>query len=270
LHGIGRTVLGEAITAITKDEAREKIAKLVSTCEALTPAQAKSYHEAKTKQGFVEPMFRALGWNFDDVNEVAPEEAASKGRVDYAFKINGVSRFYLETKHLKADLNNAEYIKQAVTYAYNKGVTWAGLTSFDRLRLFNAQMGQSFLNLTCKDFVGDFERLWLLSRESVQSGNLDTEAAKVGALPSPQPVERRLFSQLRNWREELFTQLHSYNKGLRPSQVDEIIQRIFNRLIFIRTCEDRDIEEKTLLAAVNQLEGSGGKAELGRPSWSKR
>ena len=59
----------------------------------------------------------------------------SKGRVDYAFKIKGVSRFYLEAKHLKADLNNAEYIKQAVTYAYNKGVTWAGLTSTrNRLR----------------------------------------------------------------------------------------------------------------------------------------
>jgi len=229
---------------------------------ALTPAQIKKYHEATTKQGFVQPLFRSLGWDFDDVGEVAPEESASKGRVDYAFKIKGVSRFYLETKHLKADLNNAEFIKQAITYAYNKGVTWAGLTSFDHLRLFNAQSGQPFLNLTCHDYVDDFERLWLLSRESIEAGNLDEVARKVGVLPPPQPVERRLFSQLKNWREELFTQLHHYNAGLNFSQIDEVIQRIFNRLIFIRTCEDRGIEEKTLLAAVNQWKSGGHKPEL--------
>jgi len=196
------------------------------------------------------------------VNEVAPEENASKGRVDYAFKIKGVSRFYLETKHLKADLNNAQYIKQAVTYAYNKGVTWAGLTSFDHLRLFNAQSGQSFLTLTYQDYTGDFDRLWLLSRESIESGNLEKEAHKVGILPPPQPVERRLFVQLKNWREEIFTQLRLYNKELNLPQIDEVIQRLFNRLIFIRTCEDRGIEEKTLLAAVHQWKSSGHKPEL--------
>jgi len=250
------------ITAITKNEAKQKVAKLVADYAALTTEQVKKYHEAKTKQGFVQPLFRSLGWEFDNVNEVAPEESASKGRVDYAFKIKGVSRFYLETKHLKADMNNAEYIKQAITYAYNKGVTWAGLTSFDHLRLFNAQSGQPFLNLTCQDYIEDFERLWLLSKESVEAGYLDNEARKVGVLPPPQPVERRLFNQLRNWREELFTQLHLYNKDLNLSQIDEVIQRIFNRLIFIRTCEDRGIEEKTLLAAVHQWKSSGHKPEL--------
>ena len=249
-------------TAIVKDEAKQKVAELVTEYQALTAPQVKSYHEAKTKQGFVQPLFRSLGWDFDNVDEVSPEESVSKGRVDYAFKIKGVSRFYLETKHLKADLNNAEYIKQAVTYAYNKGVTWAGLTSFDRLRLFNAQSGQHFLDLTYQDYTDDFDRLWLLSKESIEAGKLDKEARKVGALPPPQPVERRLFSQLRNWREELFTQLHHYNKDLNFSQIDEVIQRIFNRLIFIRTCEDRGIEEKTLLAAVNQWKSGGHKPEL--------
>ena len=91
---------------------------------------------------------------------------------------------------------------------------------------------------------------------------MDKEARKVGVLPPPQPVERRLFSQLRNWREELFTQLHNYNKDLNFSQIDEVIQRIFNRLISIRTCEDRGIEEKALLAAVNQWKSGGHKPEL--------
>ena len=121
---------------------------------------------------------------------------------------------------------------------------------------------ESFLNLRCEDYTDDFDRLWWLSRESVESGNLEDEARKVGVLPPPQPIERRLFRQLRDWRQDLFTQLHHYSKDLNLSQIDEVIQRIFNRLIFIRTCEDRGIEERTLLAAVNQWKSGGHKPEL--------
>jgi len=101
--------------------------------------------------------------------------------VDYAFKLRGASQFYLEVKPLKADLT--EYIKQAVTYAYNKGVTWAVLTSFEHLQVFDAQTGHPFLNLSYKDYVQAFDRLWLLSRESMETGALNKEVAKVGALP---------------------------------------------------------------------------------------
>jgi len=51
-------------TLKAKDEAKQKIAELVTDYQALTPAQVKNYHEAKTKQGFVQPLFRSLGWDF--------------------------------------------------------------------------------------------------------------------------------------------------------------------------------------------------------------
>jgi hypothetical protein len=61
-------------------------------------------------------------------SEVSPEENTSNGRVDYAFKLNNVSQFYIEAKSLKADLNREDYIKQSVSYSYARGVTWAILT----------------------------------------------------------------------------------------------------------------------------------------------
>jgi predicted type IV restriction endonuclease len=89
-------------------------------------------------------LFKALGWDVDDTNEVTLEENVSNKRVDYAFKLNGVSQFYLEAKPLKADLTDPDYIKQAITYAYGKGVTWVVLTDFEELRLFNAQTGKGW------------------------------------------------------------------------------------------------------------------------------
>jgi type I restriction-modification system DNA methylase subunit len=247
---------------MTKEEAKNKIAELLLKYEHLSASEIKSYHEAKTKQGFIEPLFRALGWDFDDVNEVTPEESASKGRVDYAFKLNGVAQFYVEAKPLRADLTNENYVKQTVTYAYNKGITWAILTDFHELRLFNSQSGKGWLTLNYADYASSFEKLWLLSRESLATGLLDKEASQWGALPVPVPVETRLFKQLRQWRADLFNELPLYNTNLSFQQVDEVIQRLFNRLIFIRTCEDRGIEEKRLRSIVNQWKSSGRKGEL--------
>ena len=247
---------------MTREQAKNKVAELITKYESLSPSEIKSFHEAKTKQGFIEPLFRALGWDFDDTNEVAPEEKASNGRVDYAFKLNGVSQFYLEAKPLRADLTNETYVKQTVTYAYNKGVTWAILTDFHELRLFNSQSGKGWLVLNYADYTSGFEKLWLLSRESVVAGLLNKEASQWGALPVPMPIEARLFKQLRQWRGDLFRELHLFNTNLSFQQVDEVIQRLFNRLIFIRTCEDRGIEEKGLRSIVNQWKSSRRKSEL--------
>jgi type I restriction-modification system DNA methylase subunit len=50
--------------------------------------------------------------------------------------------------------------------------------------------------------------------------------------------------------------------GLKPEDVDGIIQKLFHRLIFIRTAEDRGIEEKGLLALLHQWKSSGAKGRL--------
>jgi predicted type IV restriction endonuclease len=63
---------------IAKDEAKQKIAELVSKYQALTPNEIKKFNEEATKQGFILPPFRALGWNIEDsANEVMPEHNAS-------------------------------------------------------------------------------------------------------------------------------------------------------------------------------------------------
>ncbi|MDD4874142.1 MAG: type I restriction enzyme HsdR N-terminal domain-containing protein, partial [Dehalococcoidales bacterium] len=142
-----------------KAEAKEKIAELVAKYKKLGEKETKAFNEANTKQAFILPLFKVLGWDIYDTNEVALEEAASSGRVDFAFKINGVARLYTEAKKLGVDLNNPEFIKQAVTYAYSKGVTWAILTNFTEIRLLNAQRSQPFITLGYDDYLNSFEKL---------------------------------------------------------------------------------------------------------------
>ncbi len=146
----------------TREKARREIAALVAKYQSLTKSTTKKYTEAETRRIFIEPLFLALGWDVYSREEVAEEVKAVAGRVDYVLKLNGVSQFYLEAKALRADLTNPDYIKQAVTYAYNKGITWAVLSNFKELHIYNAQTGQSFINLSCSQYLTDFDDLWLL------------------------------------------------------------------------------------------------------------
>lgn len=247
---------------MTKEEGYPEVARLVTKYQSLDARDIRKFSEADTRRIFIMPLFHALGWDTYSREEVAEEVKAGSGRVDYVFRLQGISHFYLEAKALRADLTRPEYIKQAITYAYNKGITWAALSDFEGLQVYNAQTGRPFITLSYDNYLKDFDDLWLLSKESFQRNALNEKAEKYGALPPRLGIEQRLFKQLRQWREELFSQLHHYNRNLSPDEIDEVIQRLFNRLIFIRTCEDRGIENKTLLAAVHQWSRIEHRGEL--------
>jgi len=245
-----------------KEEAEKKITELVEKYKRLDEKEIKSYNEANTRRNFIELLFAELGWSVYDKKEVSEEERASKGRVDYAFKLNGISQFYLEAKALKENLNKEEYIQQAVEYAYNKGVTWAILSNFESTHVYVAQTNKLCLNLQAANYVERFDDLWLLSRESFEANVIAEWGVRYGHLPGKQRIEDRLFQQLKQWRDALFKQIHHYNKQLTHSEINEVIQRFFNRLIFIRNCEDRKIENNKLRATLNEWRTGGCKGEL--------
>jgi len=164
-------------------EAKEKIKKLVERYDKLNKKDVRSYDETRTKQHFIRPMFEALGWDFLG-EDVWQEKDVQGKRVDYAFMINGITKFFVEAKSLKTDLDLEIHIKQAVNYAWNKGVTWAVLTDFEAIKVFNAQtqskIFQDKLVFEIKyfEFLKDFDRLRLLSGESFLNNELDKYAEK--------------------------------------------------------------------------------------------
>ncbi|MBT9132961.1 MAG: Type IIS restriction enzyme Eco57I [Firmicutes bacterium] len=59
-------------------------------------------------------------------------------------------------------------------------------------------------------------------------------------------------SDLVQWRDLLHKYLSLYNKDKPNHLIDEAVQRILDRLIFIRTCEDRGIEPPTLRPLIRE------------------
>lgn len=61
-------------------EPRQEIEKLVANYQSLSPRERKRHNEANTRDGFVQPLFEALGWDFSGVNQVEAEQTIIKRR----------------------------------------------------------------------------------------------------------------------------------------------------------------------------------------------
>lgn len=255
---------------IDKTIAKELIKALIDKYQKIRDTgRTKSYTEEETKKGFILPLFKALGWNIEEKDEVSAEEdIISSGRVDYGFYLNGRAKFYLETKPLRADLNNEDYARQSTKYAWNKGVTWAVLTDFEGLKVFNAQAISKYLNdklffsINYSEYLDRFDQLWLLSKESFTKNLLDQEAEKVGKKLPRIPVTESLYKDLKECRELLTHDLSIMNDNVESDLLDEGVQKILDRLIFLRVAEDRSIEPPTLIPLLRKWENSDRKIPL--------
>jgi len=250
-------------------EAKNKIQDLVKKYEAVKASgKIGKYTEEDTKKDFICPLFKALGWDVDDRNEVTAEEQISSDRVDYGFYLNGQPKFYLEAKPLKADLFREDYARQAIHYSWNKGVTWAVLSDFENLIIFNALSpekslaGKKYLSFTYEEYLTRFDELWLLSKESFGNDILDKEAEKVGKKLQKVSVTETLSKDMNECREILTNSLSQFNEKVDPYLIDEGVQKLLNRLIFIRCAEDRKIEPPTLLPLVHEWKSSGKAGEV--------
>ena len=251
---------------MSKETAKQEIEKLVVKYNKVVEEnRVKKYNEEMTKIGFIQPLFRALGWNIEDSREVTAEEKISKGRVDYGFRIDGISKFFLEAKSLKADLDKEEYFEQAISYAWHKGCTWAVLTDFEAVKILNAEwkaanyLQSHFTTITCDDFLDRFDELWLLSKESFEKDLLDKKAEKWGKKTKKASIDEQLLEDFTRYRRMLTKSITKLNQKekLSEDELDESVQRILDRLIFIRNCEDRELEQKILISKLREWQSKG-------------
>jgi len=246
---------------MNKETAKQEIEKLVVKYNKVVEEnRVKKYNEEMTKKDFILPLFRALGWKVEDSREVTAEEKISKGRVDYGFRIDGISKFFLEAKSLKADLDNEKFFEQAISYAWHKGCTWAILTDFEAVKILNAEwkaanyLQSHFTTITCDDFLDRFDELWLLSKESFEKGLLDKKAEKWGKKTKKASIDEQLLEDFTRYRRMLTKSITKLNtkENLSEEELDESVQRILDRLIFIRNCEDRELEQKILISKLRE------------------
>ena len=252
------------------DSTKNAINKLVEKYNTLEKeGRIKDYNEEMTKKDFILPLFKALGWDTENSKEVSAEEAIKNKRVDYGFKIDGIPKFFLEAKSLKdEDIINLKYVQQAIDYAWMKSCRWAVLTNFRTLVIYNAEernkdprLNRFLIFTSPEDYLKD-DKIYLLSKESFEKGELNKQAVEVGKAELKKPVDKALLDDITNFRELLYNSIKKNNtsKGLNEEDIEEAVQRIIDRMIFIRSAEDRGLEPEELRSKIR--EWSNNKSKL--------
>jgi type I restriction-modification system DNA methylase subunit len=260
---------------------REEIRKLVEKFERDKYFYlSKQYLEAQARQDFIDRFFEALGWDIGNKAELSPferevllEKGETKGRPDYNFRIGGATKFYVEAKAPSEPLDKTAHIMQAKLYAWNtKDVFIVVLTDFEEFKVFDASLKPDPRNpnlgliydFKYTDYLEKLDKLWTLSRDEVASSSLDKLLLKDAQSKRLRiPVDKSFLSDMTGWREELAKDLYRRNPDITVRMLNEVVQRILDRFVFIRTAEDRKIiEPKSLLELVELWKREGKRRPL--------
>ncbi len=249
--------------------------------------KSSDYNEAKLRDDFLNPFFRALGWDMENragliqkEREVEIESATQIGggrkRADYLFRTDKRDRFVCEAKK-PAEQLHARYAFQAKRYAWNKGVPVAVLTDFEELKIFivggkpyidEPQVGE-WKNWHYRQYPLIARELWdLLARDKIASGSIDralealpkkatgTGKARQQWLIKPdrtRALDSDFLEFLDETRRDLASDIYKNNghdELLDGNKLTEAVQRIIDRILFLRICEDRDIDTGTTLQSI--------------------
>ena len=115
-------------------------AALAGVRSRIAKARARGFNELETCASLVEPVLRALGWEVEDVEEVARQYRGESGGnpVDYALLVRREPILLVEVKALLERLDDRRHGNQIMGYSGMSGVEWIVLTNGDEYRIYNA------------------------------------------------------------------------------------------------------------------------------------
>ena len=237
------------------------------------------YQEAEARKDFIDPFWKALGWDVDHEREHNPYEqevkvergvsvARSQKRADYAFYLKPNFRdvrFFVEAKKPSVDLErSADAHFQTLRYGYSANTPLAVLTDFEQIRVLDCrlrphpdsaldQVYKSWNYTDFRDAARFAEFYWLFSREAHADGSYQR---RIEDLPKPkggarqrglfkggfQPVDASFLAELEEHRTALAKAFKKADTTLDSETLTEIVQRTLDRLVFLRFLEDKQIE----------------------------
>ncbi len=241
---------------------KEKVKRLVEDFRS-NYSHYKKLAESDVETKLVEELFiNILGWTKNDFfKQENVRRGEKRGRADYTFYIGDKVVFFLEVKKVGIPLDR-EADRQVISYALSRKVPLAVSTNFEQMNIFCVEQENALKNVfrifkTPEDYLNNFQDLWFLSKESFEKGLLLKKAEEEGRLKRRVSIDKQLLEDLMRIRGLIASDIEKkYPTKYTINEKDDIVQRILDRLIFIRRCEDTGINPDNLvLEEIKHLPG---------------
>ena len=243
----------------------ESVSKLIDRFERNRDSyRASSYNEAQLRQEFLNPFFAALGWDVDNregyaeaykdaVHEDSIRTSVGVKAPDYCFRIGGARKFFVEAKKPAVDVGqDAGPAFQLRRYAWSAKLPLSILTDFEEFAVYDCRVkpvntdkpsAARVLYIKYSDYADRWDYIEsIFSRDAVLKGSFDKYAESSRLKKGTAEVDDAFLMEIESWRDLLARNLAVRNPCLTQRQLNFAVQRTIDRIIFLRICEDRGIE----------------------------
>lgn len=230
------------------------------------------YNETQLRTDFLDPFFELLGWDIKNsqgkpfnerevlLEESLKENASSNSKKpDYTFRLFNERKFFLEAKKPSVRIDNdAEPAKQVRQYGFTAKLKISVLSNFEYLAIYDCshQVEDDDTTSTARinlyhytEYVNSFETIInQLGKQAVYTGDFDTLWIDIEEQLMRFSIDELFLEQINRWRLLLGQEIHSHKPEFNNTYLNDLVQSYLNSIIFLRVCEDRDLEVyKTLL-----------------------
>ncbi|HPS87695.1 MAG TPA: TaqI-like C-terminal specificity domain-containing protein [Spirochaetota bacterium] len=245
--------------------------------------KSKNYDEYNTRADFIDVMFSSLGWDMyneqkiiEQFREVVREDKiiidGNKKAPDYSFRIGPHIVFYVEAKKPSVDVkNDMTPALQLRRYAHTRGLALSIVTDFEEVavydtrikpdkkdsaavaRVFYCTYDELFLPSKIEGYETNYDFLLnTFGKQAVLNGSFNryVETNKKGTTS----VDKGFLELLNKWREKLAENIALKNDETDEYNLNIAVQKLIDRLIFLRIAEDRQIEKPDLLFEITHKE----------------
>ncbi|MFY0252538.1 Eco57I restriction-modification methylase domain-containing protein [Chitinophaga sp. 30R24] len=234
------------------------------------------YNETLLRSDFLDPLFELLGWDIKNnasrptnEREVILEEPLKVNasdhakKPDYTFRLYSERKFFIEAKKpcvsIESDNDTAKQIRR---YGFTAKLKISVLSNFEYLIIYDTsvkvEQEDNFQKALVRkyhytEYEDKFEEIKsFLGREAVYSGAFEVEWQGIEAKLNQYSVDNLFLNQINEWRKLLGAEIYKYDPTIGEQRLNDTVQSYLNRILFLRVCEDRNLEDyQTLLKCAN-------------------
>ncbi len=251
-------------TKSTKQNAKTEIERLIENFDNhITDYKRGKYNETQTRNDYINPFFEALGWDINNrqglaesYREVIHEDkikvSGSTKAPDYCFTVYGQKKFFVEAKKPSISIkDNIDPAYQLRRYGWSAKLPISLITDFEEFSVYECMNRPNPTDrasiarikyLDYKLYLKEFDFFWdVFSKEAVTNGNFDKYIQKEKTREK-ESVDSEFLKSLDGWRNILAKEIVNSNKSIGEDELNFSLQKVMDRLIFLRICEDRGVE----------------------------
>ncbi|MFC2155468.1 Eco57I restriction-modification methylase domain-containing protein [Acidobacteriota bacterium] len=230
-----------------------------------------NYNEMQLRNDFLNPLFELLGWDIKNrkkkptyEREVILEEplktniSENTKKPDYTFRLFSERKFFLEAKKpgIMIEKNNSAAI-QIRRYGFTGKVKISVLSNFEHLIIYDCSVpveeddncSKGRINIYhYSEYEKKFEELRKqIGKESVYNGLFDQAWHDIENKIKLFSIDDLFLKEISEWRLLLGTEVFKHYPTISEEQLNDCVQSYLNSIVFLRVCEDRNLEKSETL-----------------------